>query len=70
MVKVQVQSLTSSSMGDSEPSNTILVYCPPKPPAPSISQQPSHKKGTVTVAWERPQGFEHANYGEDIYFYR
>ena len=69
-IKVNVQSLTERSIGDSELSNTVRVTCPAKPPPPAISQQPSYKNGTVMVGWDRPAGFEHATYGEDIGFYR
>ena len=71
-IKVCVQAVVdhNRSISHSEASNVIRVTCPAKPPAPAISQQPSYKQGTAVIAWERPPGFQHASYGEDIAFYR
>jgi len=69
-MKVAVVVATDNAVGDSEPSNVINVTCPASPPSPHITQQPSFKKGTIIVAWDRPPGMEHAPYGEDIIYYR
>ena len=69
-VKVTIVALTDHPVGHSEPSNTIKVICPHQPPPPPIGQQPSYKKGSVIVAWDKPPGTDSVPYGEDIVFYR
>ena len=69
-IKVSVVVATDNAVGDSEPSNMINVTCPSTPGAPHITQQPSFKKGTMIVAWERPGGMDHAPFGEDVIYYR
>lgn len=41
---------------ESNPSKTIHITCPRRPPAPTISQQPSYKRGCVLLAWDKPRG--------------
>ena len=61
--------LTSHHVGPSEPSNTMHVVCPPRPPPPHVMQQPSYKKGTTIVAFEKPTSGS-VPYGTDIIMYR
>ncbi len=68
MIQVNVVALTSHSIGNSDPSNTVQVTCPARAPAPHVTQQPSYKKGSVTIAFEKPTG--NVPHGEDIIFYR
>ena len=67
-INVNVVAVTSHSIGNSEPSNTLQVTCPTQPAPPHIVQQPSYKKGSVTIAFEKPSN--NVPYGEDIIFYR
>ena len=67
---VQVVAVVQHQVGNSEPSNSIRVSCPPRPPPVFVQQQPSFKKGTVIVAWEKPNSGEHVPYGEDVVMYR
>ena len=62
--------MTDGKVKDSDVSNTVKVTCPSLPPNVSLNQQPSYKKGTVTVAWDRPPGSESAPFGEEILYYR
>ena len=57
-------------MKDSDVSNTVKITCPSLPPAVSLNQQPSYKKGSVTIAWERPPGAESTPFGEEVIYYR
>ena len=67
-ISVNVVAVTSHSIGNSELSNTLQVTCPTQPASPHIVQQPSYKKGSVTIAFEKPS--DNVPYGEDIIFYR
>ena len=46
------------------------MTCPPKPPVPQAGQQPSYKRGSVIVGWEKPNAGQAVPFGEDIVFYR
>ncbi|ELT90741.1 hypothetical protein CAPTEDRAFT_219540 [Capitella teleta] len=69
-IMVAVTTLSEHPIGNSQPSNSIRVTAPSPPDAPYISEQPSHKKNAVIVAWQKPEASEHAPYGEDIVAYR
>ena len=68
-IKVDVIAVTDHEVGNSQPSNTIKIACPVRPPTPSISQQPSFKKSAVIVAWEKPT-YNTSSAFEDISSYR
>ncbi|XP_064633270.1 uncharacterized protein LOC135491376 [Lineus longissimus] len=67
-ISIQVVACTTHAVGNSQASTPLLVSCPLKPPVPTISQQPSYKKGCVVIGWEKPTGREFA-IGEDIVLY-
>lgn len=69
-IVVQVLAVTNHQVGESEPSNAVRVSCPPRPPPVLVQQQPSYRKGSVIVGWEKPNAGEHVPYGEDIIMYR
>ncbi|KAL5013163.1 hypothetical protein ScPMuIL_007433 [Solemya velum] len=68
-LSVYVVAVTKQASIESEPSRTIHLTCPRRAPAVSISQQPSYKRGTVLIAWERPEGHTFATNEEDISLY-
>ena len=69
-VRVSVVAVTGHAVGDSRPSDIVKVMCPSIPPAPTVTQQPSYKAGSVVLAWDRPAAMEHISHGEDIIMYR
>ncbi|XP_067685414.1 uncharacterized protein [Haliotis asinina] len=67
-LSVYVVAITSRASQESEPSRTMHITCPRRPPAVVISQQPSYKKGCVLVAWDKPR-YTHASNDEEISLY-
>ncbi|XP_046358181.2 uncharacterized protein LOC124136325 [Haliotis rufescens] len=67
-LSVYVVAITSRASQESEPSRTMHITCPRRPPAVAISQQPSYKKGCVLVAWDKPR-YTHASNDEEISLY-
>ena len=53
--QVQIVAITNHPVGDSRPSNTLVVTCPVQPEPPLIVNQPSYKKGVVVIAWDAPK---------------
>ncbi|XP_041347758.1 uncharacterized protein LOC121367568 [Gigantopelta aegis] len=68
-ISVYVVAVTSRANQESEPSKTIHLSCPRRPPVVSISQQPSYKKGCVLVAWDKPHNFVSSSNEEAISLY-
>ncbi|ESO91438.1 hypothetical protein LOTGIDRAFT_153880 [Lottia gigantea] len=54
-ISVHVIAVTSRASQESDPSKTIYLSCPRRPPSPTITQQPSFKQGCVLIAWDKPK---------------
>ncbi|CAL1538548.1 unnamed protein product [Lymnaea stagnalis] len=68
-LSIYVVALSEFGEDESDPSKTIHITCPPRPPAPVISQQPSYKRGCVLIAWAKPEGYGYASHPEAISSY-
>ncbi|CAD5112727.1 DgyrCDS1945 [Dimorphilus gyrociliatus] len=68
-VRVNIRSY-SEKFGESANSNTVVIKCPQKPPAPEVVQEPAFSVGKAIVSWTRPQNIRISERGEDILFYR
>lgn len=42
-------------MGDSKPSNTVIVYCPTPPTSPQIYPRESTTAGSISIAWKHEE---------------
>lgn len=54
---VNIVSVLARAGQESAPSKTIHITSPVRPPAPTISQQPSYRKGCVLIAWDKPNAY-------------
>ncbi|XP_012935394.1 uncharacterized protein LOC101845075 isoform X2 [Aplysia californica] len=68
-LSVYVVAVSEFADQESEPSQTLHISCPLRPPAPSISQQPSYKRGCVLMAWNKPTGHTYSSNDEAVTFY-
>ncbi|XP_076447663.1 uncharacterized protein LOC143284653 isoform X3 [Babylonia areolata] len=55
-ISINVVAVMARAAQESAPSKTIHITCPRRPAAPTISQQPSYKRGCVLLAWDKPRG--------------
>ena len=55
-ISINVVAVMARAAQESNPSKTIHITCPRRPPAPTVSQQPSYKRGCVLLAWDKPRG--------------
>ena len=55
-VSINVVAVMARAAQESAPSKTIHITCPRRPAVPTISQQPSYKRGCVLLAWDKPRG--------------
>ncbi|GFR62047.1 fibronectin, partial [Elysia marginata] len=68
-LRVHLVAVSEFADQESEPSRSVHITCPPRPPAPVISQQPSYKRGCVLMAWTKPEGHSISSNQEAIAFY-
>ncbi|GFN84346.1 fibronectin, partial [Plakobranchus ocellatus] len=68
-LRVHLVAVSEFADQESEPSRSVHITCPPRPPAPVISQQPSYKRGCVLMAWNKPGNLSISSNQEAITFY-
>ncbi|XP_059161356.1 uncharacterized protein LOC131944640 isoform X2 [Physella acuta] len=68
-LSISVAALSEFGGEESESSPTLRITCPAVPPVPIVSQQPSYKRGSVLIAWTKPEAQDQRSNEETITFY-
>lgn len=66
--ELQILTLVNPIVGQSLPSNPLILICPERPAQPLISQVATTRPNSVTVGWKPPKAKSHNRYDQILYF--